>query len=101
MNQARVAAGFLAVSILSGCGAVFPEVSTPLHEVPASKEIKPSPPADLMFLRVAGAHIPAMTRDGRTWKDEEGSKPDPFAVVYVGGKEVFRTRVESNTLDPS
>jgi hypothetical protein len=86
---------------LAGCGAVFPEVATPLRVVPPNREITPPPPPDLIYIEVAGAHIPSKTRDGRSWGEGEGAAPDPFAIVFVGENELYRTPVESGSLSPT
>jgi hypothetical protein len=54
-----------------------------------------------VYIEVKGAHIAPRTRDGRSWGESEGAKPDPFAIVFVDRKELFRTPIDSNTLTPS
>jgi hypothetical protein len=85
----------------AGCGAVFPEVATPLRVVPPNREMTPPPPADLIYLEVAGAHIPNKTRDGRSLGENEDAAPDPFAIVFIGEDELFRTPVESGSFAPT
>ena len=84
-----------------GCGAVFPEVSAPLRKPPAEYVLTPPPPADLYYIRLLGADIPTRTRDGRQWDSGGGAAPDPFAKVIVGGKELFITSVQSDTIKPT
>lgn len=84
----------------TGCGAVFPEIATPLKAAPAGRELKPEPPGDLLYLEIKEAHIPERTRDGRLWRSEEGEPPDPFAMIVVNGKELFRTTVAGASFDP-
>jgi hypothetical protein len=48
---------------------------------------------------MAGVQIPNRTRDGRSW-DASGGLPDPFAIVFINDKELFRTAVERDTLNP-
>ncbi len=91
----------LLLTSLAGCGAVFPEVATPLRVVPPNRETKPPPPPDLIYIEVAGAHIPTKTRDGRSWGEDESAAPDPFTIVFVGEKELFRTPVESGSFAPT
>jgi hypothetical protein len=86
---------------LTGCGAVFPEVATPLKAVPPNRELTPPPPADLLYIEVASAHIPTKTRDGRSWGESEDAAPDPFVIVFVGEDELFRTPVESGSFSPT
>jgi len=108
----RVAAGHrawrgwacaIALGVLGGassCAAVFPEIATPVRDVPAGIELDPPPPDDLLFLHVASADIPKRTRDGRQWDEVGGRAPDPFVVVFAENDELFRTEVQSNTLHP-
>ncbi|MEB2311587.1 MAG: PDZ domain-containing protein [Sorangiineae bacterium] len=83
-----------------GCGAVYPEVATPIVSVPADR-LEPRPPADLVFVTFASASIPGRTRDGRKWDAVGGSAPDPFAVLFVDDREIIRTPVQANTLAPT
>lgn len=102
---ARSAAGkglFAAVlALVAGCAAVFPEVATPLKAVPEGRVLEPAPPEDLLYLEIVRARIPAKTRDGRNWDSVGGALPDPVAIIFVGDEELFRTSVQSNTLEPT
>jgi hypothetical protein len=60
----------------------------------------PAPPDDLIYIRFAGAEVPARTVDGREWDDVGGAEPDPFAKLLVNGKEIIVTPVDSDTLRP-
>lgn len=91
----------LAAATLLGCGAVYPQLSTPVRTPPAHLELKPPPPEDLLFVKFAGATIPTRTRDGRSWDSVGGSLPDPFAKFFVDGKVILETPVQSNTLAPT
>ena len=93
-----VALGVLANG--AGCAAVYPEVVTPVRDIPQGFELDPPPPDDLLFLRVAEADIPKRTRDGREWDEAGGKAPDPFVVLFAGDRELFRTEAKSNTLHP-
>jgi hypothetical protein len=84
-----------------GCGAVFPELSTPIRDVPPTFELTPPPPDDLVFLAVVRAAIPEKTRDGRAWDSVGGSLPDPFAKVIVNGRDLLVTPVQTDTLTPT
>lgn len=100
----RVGAVGLALSscaLLAGCGAVYPEVATPVRSVPQGRTADPEPPPDLLFLAFDKAIIPRQTRDGRKWDSVGGDAPDPFAKLLVNGEEVLRTPTESNTLHPT
>jgi hypothetical protein len=82
------------------CSAVYPEVQTPLRTPPPGFSLAPAPPDDLIYVRFAGAEVPARTVDGRQWDDVGGAEPDPFAKLLVNGKEIIVTPVDSDTLRP-
>jgi len=86
---------------LLGCGAVYPQLETPVRTPPGQVALTPPPPDDLVFLKFAGAVIPTRTRDGRNWDSVGGSLPDAFAKLMVDGKVILETPVQSNTLTPS
>jgi PDZ domain-containing protein/C2 domain-containing protein len=86
---------------LAGCGAVYPQLETPVRTPPGQVGLTPPPPDDLVFLKFAGAVIPTRTRDGRNWDSVGGSLPDPFAKLLVDGKVILETPVQSNTLTPT
>lgn len=86
---------------LAGCGAVYPQLETPIRPPPAQVKLMPPPPEDLLFVEFGGAVIPARTRDGRTWDSVGGSLPDAFAKLFVDGKVVLETPVQSNSLTPT
>jgi hypothetical protein len=91
---------FVALGLL-GCGAVYPQLETPVRNPPAHVVLVPAPPEDLLFLKFGGAVIPSRTRDGRNWDAVGGSLPDAFAKLIVDGKVVLETPVQSNTLTPT
>lgn len=84
-----------------GCAAVYPEVAAPVRSAPKGRSLEPPPPSDLVFLRFARAEIPERTRDGRKWGASGGATPNSFARVFVDGKEIFHTPIESGTLAPT
>jgi len=86
---------------LLGCGAVYPQLETPVRSPPPQFVLTPPPPDDLLFLKFAGAVIPSRTRDGRSWDSVGGSLPDAFAKVVVDGQTLLETPVEGNTLTPT
>ena len=85
---------------LAGCAAIYPEVSAPVRNVAAGSSLSPPPPANLVYLQVEAAQIPRLTRGGKAWDATGAAAPDPFVVVTLQGKELFRTSVASNTFDP-
>lgn len=90
----------LGTSGLVGCAAVFPEVATRMQPAPQTERYDPPPPADRHYIVVEGAKLPSRTRDGREWDKVFGSLPDPYLKVFVNDAEIFRTNVESDTLEP-
>lgn len=86
---------------LLGCGAVYPQLETPVRSPPGHVLLTPPPPEDLVFLKFAGALIPTRTRDGRNWDSVGGSLPDAFAKLVVDGKVILETPVQSNSLTPT
>ena len=85
---------------LCACGAVYPEISTPVRAA-GTRQLDPPPPEDLVFLKFASAHIPTHTRDGRLWDSVGGSAPDPFAKLLIEDREILLTPVQANTLSPT
>lgn len=85
----------------SGCGAVYPELASPVRAVPEGKELQPPAPKTVRYIAFQSAQIPERTRDGRRWDQYGGSAPDPFAKLLVNGKELIVTPVQANTLAPT
>ncbi len=83
------------------CTAVYPEVATPTRPVAAGQALSPPAPDDLFFIRMKGATIPEMTRDGRKWDSVGGAAPDPFVKLIAGDKELLRTPIQPDTLTPT
>lgn len=90
----------LGMSFLTACGAIYPELATPVRAA-GSRRLDPPPPPDIVFLKFKGAQIPTHTRDGRKWDSLGGSAPDPFAKLVVDDKEILVTPVQANTLTPT
>ena len=88
------------VAALVGCAAIYPEVSAPVRNMPAGAALNPPPPPNLVYLQVEAAQIPRRTRGGKDWDATGTAAPDPFVVVTLEGRELFRTSVASNTFDP-
>jgi hypothetical protein len=93
----------LLLALLSalGCPAVYPELATRLRAPAPGQVLTPPPPEDLRWIRFLSARIPERTRDGRRWDQSGGSLPDPYARLLVNGNEVLRTKVQSDTLEPT
>ena len=88
------------LAFTSGCAAVFPELGTRLGPAPNIEKLDPPPPPDRHYIVVRGAKLPPRTRDGREWDKVFGSLPDPYLKILVNDAELFRTNVESDTLEP-
>lgn len=86
---------------LAGCPAVYPELHAPVHKPRPGSTLQPPPPADMVFVTFKSADIPPKTRDGRPWDSSGGEKPDPYAILKVGGREIIHTPTQSNTLAPT
>jgi hypothetical protein len=99
--RSRAAALAAILPLATACAAVYPEAQTPLRDAPGGRELKPPPPEDLFFIALAGADVPERTRDGRMWHELGSKLPDPFAILFVNGKEIIRTNVETSTLHPT
>jgi len=82
-----------------GCGAVYPEISTPLRAPPPGFALEPPPPRELVYVRFKDAVIPTKTRDGRKW--EGGEAPDPYGKILLNGRDLVVTPVQSDTLRPT
>jgi hypothetical protein len=83
-----------------GCAAVYPELKTPLNPV-VNQAALDAPPKDVKWLQFKGATVPSRTRDGRQWDAIGGSAPDPYAILFVNGKVLLKTPVQSDTLTPT
>jgi PDZ domain/C2 domain len=88
------------LGLTTDCGAVYPEIATPVR-VAGTRQLDPPPPDDIVFLKFASAQIPTRTRDGRQWDSVGGSAPDPFAKLMIDDKEILVTPVQANTLTPT
>jgi hypothetical protein len=96
-----LAATFVVASLLAGCPAIYPEMSTRIRKITADQALDPPPPDNLMWMKFESARVPERTRGGKTWDDAFGKKPDPYAKLFINGKEVLKTPVQSNTLEPT
>jgi membrane-associated protease RseP (regulator of RpoE activity) len=92
--------GVVCIALSSACGAVYPEIATPVRAAGA-RQLDPPPPDDIVYLKFARAQIPTRTRDGRQWDSVGGSAPDPFAKLLIEDKELLVTPVQANTLTPT
>jgi hypothetical protein len=92
---------FTAVSaaLLASCGAVYPELRTPMV-VPGAQDLEP-PPKEMRWIGFSKATVPTETRDGRKWDATGNAAPDPYAVLLLKGKVVIKTPVQSNTTSPT
>lgn len=84
----------LAVPFFVACGAVYPELRTPVRPATVGAELG-EPPADVYFVYVADAVIPPKTRDGRPLN------PDPFARVLLDEREILVTPIEAKNRRPT
>lgn len=78
----------------AACGAVYPEMRTPVRPPPPAELVEAEIPDDLYFIYIEKALIPVRTRDGRAWN------PNPYARLLVNGAEILSTPVESGNRRP-
>ncbi len=94
---------FVSLSLL-GCkpGLLDPkgDIATKLSPMPENARLDPPPPAGVYWLRLRAGTVPATTPGNQPW-DEGGGLPDPFAILFVDGKELFRTAPASDTYEPA
>jgi hypothetical protein len=96
----RLSAALVCVGALAGCPAVFPELGTRTRALPAGQPLDPPPPEGIRWIRVLSARVPEKTRGGRPWQ-ANGKLADPYTKIFINDKEVFRTAVQPNTLEPT
>jgi len=90
----------LLAAAVSACSAVYPEIQTPVRSLD-SRQVDPAP-KEIVWIRLKGATVPSETRDGRKWGgDLSGHAPDPYALLFMNGKLLLRTPVQSSTLSPT
>jgi hypothetical protein len=84
---------------LTACPAVYPELGTRTRPMTPGQPLDPGPPAELRWMKFVSARVPDRTRDGRPWGPD--GKAAPYAKLLISGKELFRTNVQSHTLEPT
>jgi membrane-associated protease RseP (regulator of RpoE activity) len=93
--------GVVAALSTTACGAVYPELQTPLRPAAAGATLSPEPPEDLKYIAFKGGVVPEKTVDGRPWHELGNPLPNPFAIIYVNGRAIIKTDPQSNTLTPT
>lgn len=96
-----VVAATVAAFFSTGCAAVYPEFQTKMSPVIEGQVLDPPPSSDIHWVRFLSARVPPKTRDGRAWDQVLGKKPDVYARLLLNDKEVLRTPVQSDTLEPT
>lgn len=92
--RVRLAVG-LAV-LAAGCSAIYPEVQTPLRTPITGQTLQPPPGQNFVWVAFEEGEVPQRTRDGRRWRDSKSGAPNPFAIVFVNGRELLRTNPVSD-----
>jgi membrane-associated protease RseP (regulator of RpoE activity) len=87
-------------ALLAGCPALYPELGTRTRPAVAGQPLDPPPPETIRWVRVVSARVPEKNRGGRSWQ-ANGNAADAYAKVYVNEREIFRTAVAPNTLEPT
>lgn len=98
--RARLAGAALALACGPGCAAIYPEVQTPVRAPIAGQTLQPAPDPHFVWVAVDEGEVPPKTRDGRRWRDSKSGAPNPFAIVFVNGRELLRTESRSDTFRP-
>ena len=93
-----VSAGCLGLSL--ACGAIFPEIATPIGPPPNLESPSPEPPDDYVYFYLKTVRVQTQTRDGRKWGKGGDGLPNPYAILFIDGTEVTRTEVQPDTLQP-
>src|SRR4051812_36801351 len=94
----RLLSAALLVGAVAGCPAVYPELGTRTRLLAPGQPLDPPPPEGIRWMKVLSAHVPELNRGGRPWQ-ANGKFADPYAKVFINDKEMFRTPVQSNTLE--
>lgn len=89
----------LSLTILLGSAScVYPRRTTWL--TPAPGDLRGvEMPSDLWQLRIASAEVPVTQRSGLAWDDDDG-KPDVFLRLYRGGRLIWESPVQEDTIAP-
>ena len=87
------------VVVTSSCAVIYPELATPRRAVATGQPLQ-APPANVKWLCLDGADIPARTRDGRRWDGEE-TLPEPYAKVFLNSEPLLVTKPEGRTRKPN
>jgi len=96
----RLPLAVLFASALTGCPALYPELGTRTRAVTAGQPLDPPPPETVRWIRAVSARVPEKNRGGRSWQ-VNGNAADSYARVYINDREIFRTAVAPNTLEPT
>ncbi|HEU4408865.1 MAG TPA: PDZ domain-containing protein [Polyangiaceae bacterium] len=99
-RRARGAGVGALLALGAGCSAIYPEVQTPLRAPIAGQTLQPPPERHFVWVAVEEGEVPRRTRDGRRWRDSKTGAPNPFAIVFVNGRELLRTNPVSDSFDP-
>ncbi|HKQ68597.1 MAG TPA: PDZ domain-containing protein [Polyangiaceae bacterium] len=90
----------MALIVGTGCAAVYPELQAPVR-ASTGRELD-APSSGVKWIAFKSASVPQETRDGRKWGGDLGrGTPDPYAVLFVNGKLLLKTPVQSGTLAPT
>ncbi len=84
---------------VSSCGAIFPEVRTPIRALPSEVDVSDvNVPENLFIINFERAAIPKKDRAGNQW---DGSGPATFARFLVDEKVRYETSVQVNSRTPT
>lgn len=98
MNRPRaVTSAALCLTLLSGCGAVFPRYTTATRRPPegfVDANRLAAPPESVRRVTFVSATLPPQRADGRAWDDD--GPPDMYVVLYRNDVEVYRSPVATD-----
>jgi hypothetical protein len=90
---------FSLILLVCVCGAcAFPRRTTLMHPAPQSNQPLDAP-ANLWSIKFVDALLPERKGGGLAW-DTDGTGPDPFLRLYVGGRLVWESPVQKDTRHP-
>lgn len=95
----RLLGPFALLLLLCTASCAYRHHTTPLHVEAEPRLQSDERPANMYTFRLLSAQVPDRKLSGLTW-DDDGSGPDPFVRLYVGGRLVWESEVKENQTAP-
>jgi hypothetical protein len=90
---------FALLAVAAG-GCTFEQRTTALHMVHEERpDMIEQRPVGVWTLRILEAMVPRSKQSGLEW-DQDGTAPDPFVRLYVGGRMVWESKMVENSYAP-